>query len=337
MSPFRPGWPIRRWLWWMRCKAGLRARLLKGLAPIFRLKIAQRCLPLLPAMLLRLPSAWRGTDYNACRQNLELFGLEPRACRLLACRYGAIQLQCAIYQRLYPRHHPERLRAWIRAIAWNDPLQHWPRTRVRSTIIVLAHTGEYWMAVACMIERCPPPKRFIIPIWNFNDPLTRRSLKSLEAFGHRVDILDSNAPKTALAIARALKRGDQVIIFADLPVSFGGVRSGEPVDGRLFGRAAQFVKGPMFLAAKMKCDVLLAGHRAELGGCGELHVIQWITRAAAPQMQAQWALAMESFIAEAPEHWFYLSRLEAFYQRQKTSDEKASGLPGLLQRRGPGG
>ncbi|WP_191489405.1 hypothetical protein [Pseudomonas sp. FEN] len=336
MNPFRPGWPIRRRLLWIRLKAGLRARLIKGMTLIFRLRAAHRCLPLLPAILLRLPSAWRGPDYNACRQNLELFGLEPRACQLLACRYSAIQLQCAIYQALYPRNNPERLRAWIRAVTWHDPEQHWSRTRVRSTIIVLAHTGEYWMAVACMIERCPAPKRFIIPIWNFNDPLTRRSLQSLEAFGHAVDILDSNDPKTALAIARALKRGDQVLIFADLPVSFAGARSGEPADGRLFGRAAQFVKGPMFLAAKMKCDVLLAGHRARLGGCGELHVIQWIGRAAASDMRAQWARAMESFIVEAPEHWFYLSRLEAFYQRQKTSGEKASGLPGLLQRRGIG-
>ncbi len=336
MTPFRPGWPIRRWLLWMRLKAGWRGRLIKGLALIFRLKIAHRGLPLLPALLLRLPSAWRGPDYNACRQNLELFGLEPSACRLLACRYSAIQLQCAIFQALYPRNHPERLRAWIRAVAWHDPEQHWPRTRVRSTIIVLAHTGEYWMAVACLIERCPAPRRFIIPIWNFNDSLTRRSLKSLEAFGHSVDILDSNDPQTALAIARAIRRGDQVIIFADLPVSFGGVRSGEPVEGRWFGRAAQFVKGPMFLAAKMKCDVLLAGHRAQLGGCGELHVLQWISRAPAQEMQAQWARAMEVFIGEAPEHWFYLARLEAFYQRQKTSDEKASGLPGVLQRRGLG-
>lgn len=324
-------WPMRIWLCWLGWRIRLREALLRSAAGCLGRWGVRLGLPAVPRLLRRLPAAWRGPAYRRCLQNLALFGLEPDECRERARRYSAIRLQCALVERLYPCHRPARLRAWIRSIAWVDPRGLWARG---APFLVLAHTGEYWMAVACLVERHVEATRFVIPIWNFNDELTRSSLKSLEAFGHQVDILDSQAPGTALALARAIRRGARVIIFADLPVSLGGLRTGEPTAGQLLGRTAQFVKGPMFLAAKLGCDVLLAGHRVQLGGPGQLHLIDRIASAPAAQMQATWARAIERFLLESPEDWFYLPRMEAFFQRQKSPLEKAGGLPADLFRRG---
>ncbi len=186
------------------------------------------------------------------------------------------------------------------------------------------------MAVACVVERTSAPTRFIIPIWNFKDeiytlslhnalpiwnfkdPFTHGSLKNLEGLGHVVEVLDSNDPRSALAIARGVKRGDQVIIFCDLPVSLDGIQFGEPMSGRFFGRDAQFVKGPLFLASKLGCDLLLVGHRIRLGEVGELRVIERVFRGPIEQMRAHWLKALEGFILEAPQDWLYLPRMEAF-------------------------
>ncbi|WP_416770885.1 hypothetical protein ACMGT0_30005 [Pseudomonas sp. RHF3.3-3] len=331
MTQWRSRWSMRGWLLRLGLRRRLREALLRGAARCLGRWGVRMGLPVVPALLARLPVAWRGPAYPRSLQNLALFGLEPDECRERACRHSAIRLQCALVEHLYPRHRPVRLRAWIRSIAWVDPHGLWARS---APLLVLAHTGEYWMAVACLVERHAEATRFVIPIWNFNDELTRSSLKSLEAFGHQVDILDSRAPGTALALARAIRRGDRVIIFADLPVSMGGLRSGEPTGGHLFGRAAQFVKGPMFLAAKLGCDVLLAGHRVQLGGPGQLHLIEWVASAPAAQMQVSWARAIERFLLESPQDWFYLSRMEAFFQRQQGPAQRLASLPAELLRRG---
>ncbi|WP_244861795.1 hypothetical protein [Pseudomonas sp. Ost2] len=316
---------MQRWLWLARFKARLRRQLLAITAVLLRINAVHGLLALLPTILLHLPRGWRGVEYRRSRQNLELFDFSPGHCRVLACQYSAIQFQRGIYQHLYQSHRPAHLRAWIRSIPWCDPAGHWQRGARRQTIMALPHCGEYWMAVACVVERRTAPTRFIIPIWNFGDPFTHGSLKNLEGLGHVIEVLDSNDPKTALAIARGVKRGDQVIIFCDLPVSLDGVRFGEPMAGRFFGRDAQFVKGPLFLASKLGCDLLLVGHRVRLGQRGELQVIERILHGPFERMLAQWIGALEGFILEAPQNWLYLPRMEAFHQRQCSSGEKRQG------------
>ncbi|WP_017903438.1 hypothetical protein [Pseudomonas asplenii] len=313
---------VRRWLFLALVKAWLRRYGLAGLAWCLRLDVLRGLLALLPAVLMRLPRCSRGVDYRRSYQNLQLFDFAADRRRALACQHSAIQLQRRLYQRLYRSHDPVHLRAWVRSIPWVDPGEHWQRGARRPTIIALPHCGEYWMAVAGVIERTPAPTRFIIPIWNFSDRFTHDSLKNLEGFGHAIEVLDSNDPRTALAIARGVKRGDQVIIFCDLPVSLEGVRFGEPMNGRFFGRPAQFVKGPLFLAAKLGCDLLLVGHRVRLGQVGELRVIERIVRAPLEQMLPPWIKALEAFILEAPQDWLYLPRMEAFHHRQRSSGDR---------------
>jgi len=314
--------PVRRWLFWAMVKARLRRYGLLVLAWCFRVNTLHVLLTLLPAMLMKLPRRLRGVDYRRSCQNLQLFDLDADRCRVLACQHSAIQFQRGLYQHLYRSHEPEHLRAWIRSIRWSDAGDHWQRGARRSTIIALPHCGEYWMAVACVVERTSAPTRFIIPIWNFKDPFTHGSLKNLEGLGHVVEVLDSNDPRSALAIARGVKRGDQVIIFCDLPVSLDGIQFGEPMSGRFFGRDAQFVKGPLFLASKLGCDLLLVGHRIRLGQVGELRVIERVFRGPIEQMRAHWLKALEGFILEAPQDWLYLPRMEAFHHRQWSSSER---------------
>lgn len=293
-------------------------------------EVRARGLVRLPQWLAHLPARARGAHYQRTVQNLELFDLPPKDIEACACRHIAIEWQKGIHQQRYPLQHPALLRTWIRSVAWVDPENHWQRLPHSPYLLVLLHTGEYWMAVARLVERYVAPTRFVIPIWNYRDPFTYGALMSLEGLGHKVEILDSNSPATALCIARRIRQGHQVIIFSDIPVSLNTSRAGEPVDGTLFGRAAQFVKGPMFLASRLGCPVLLAGHRVQLGSHGQLHAIAHIAHGEVQDMLAYWSKAMERFIRQAPEHWFYLSQMEAFYQRQPDSAQRRSNIPAAL-------
>lgn len=322
---------VRYWMLCMICKARLGQWLIKGLALMSRVVPMGRLFVGLPKVLRRLPSGCRGRDYSLCRQNLTALGYESTLAKKLSCRFGVLQWQRALHEQLYPRQRPFDLRAWIADIPWVDP-QRLAEVQ-RPTLYLLTHTGEYWMAVASLMARQVRPTRFVIPIWNFADPFTRHSLQQLEGLGHWVDVLDVADPGTALSMARALKRGDSVVVFCDLPVSLGALRFGEPLPGHLFHRPAQFVKGPLFLAAKLGCDALLIGHQAQLGGKGRVQVLERIAAAPLPAMQAQWMAALDRFLAAAPDQWFYLPRLEAFYHRQRSTAKRrpAVAQPGALR------
>ncbi|MFJ4154248.1 hypothetical protein ACIPZF_05495 [Pseudomonas sp. NPDC089752] len=329
-EPARVGWRMRYWLLRMSARAYLAHGVARCLAWIARFVPLGWLFRVLPALLQRLPAAWRGKDYSLCRQNLEALGYARPQAQALACRYGVLQLQRAVHERLYPRRQPQALRAWVNGIPEVDPLG-WPAAS-RPALYLLLHTGEYWMAVTSVMAREASPTRFVIPIWNFADAYTQASLRQLEGLGHRVEVLDAAHPTTALTMARALKRGERVILFCDLPVSMGALRFGEPLPGRLFERCAQFVKGPLFLAAKLQCDALMVGHRAQLGGRGQVRILTRVRAAPLAIMQRQWMAALERFIGAAPEQWLYLPRLEAYYQRQRSAGEQR-GTAGLDGRR----
>ncbi|MFJ4346105.1 hypothetical protein [Pseudomonas sp. NPDC089401] len=325
-EPQRVSVRVRYWLLRKHVRARLAWLLAGGLAwgaPVLPLAGLFR---LLPALLEHLPTAWRGVDYSLCRQNLEALGHPPTQATALACRHAVLQWQRAVHERVYPRHQPEALRAWVRRIPEVDPQGCGAASR--PALYLLTHTGEYWMAVVSVMARERLPTRFLIPVWNFSDPFTRASLLQLEGLGHDVEVLDAAHPATALAMARALKRGERVIVFCDLPVSVGALHFGEPLPGRLFRRPAQFVKGPLFLAAKLRCDALLLGHRAVLGAEGEVHVLARIPAAPLEIMQMAWMTALERFLAAAPEQWLYLPRLEAFYHRQRSTAEQRRAAGG---------
>lgn len=314
------GWRMRYWLLRMSIRACLGRVVPRGLAGVARVLPLSRLWRVLPMLLQYLPAGWRGTDYSLCRQNLEALGWLPQQASALACRYSVLQWQRAVHERLYPRHRPQALRAWVNAIPYIDP--HGCASPAPPALYLLTHTGEYWMAVVSVMARETRPTRFVIPIWNFTDPYTQASLRQLEGLGHAIEVLDVACPGTALAMARALKRGERVIVFCDLPVNLGALRFGEPLPGRLFRRQAQFVKGPLFLAAKLRCDALLLGHQAVPGGKGEVQLLARIHAAPLEVMQVTWMVALERFLAAAPEQWLYLPRLEAFYHRQRSADEK---------------
>jgi len=316
------GWRMRYWLLRMSARARLAQAFARCLAWVARVLPLGGLFRWLPALLQRSPAAWRGKDYSLCRQNLEALGHAPAQAEALACRYGVLQWQRAVHERLYPRRQPQALRTWVNSIPEVDP--HGWAAASRPALYLLLHTGEYWMAVASVMAREAVPTRFVIPIWNFADAFTQASLRQLEGLGHGVEVLDAAHPGAALAMARALKRGERVIVFCDLPVSLGALRFGEPLPGKLFNRAAQFVKGPLFLAAKLQCDALLVGHHAVLGGKGELRILTRIPAASLEVMQAPWMAALECFLAAAPEQWLYLPRIEAFYHRQCSTAQQRS-------------
>jgi len=313
-------------------KQSLKARLCRWLAPWAGGRWGTVALQRLPQWIRRLPRAWRGSDYRLCEQNLRTLGHGAEQASTRAALHSALQIQRAINQHRYDSGRVDHLRAWVRSILWRDDHGYFEQSLQRPAMVLLTHTGEYWIAVATLVERYPAPRHFMVPIARFADAFTCASIKHLEAFGHTVDVADVNDPAIALSMMRAIKRGATVIIFSDLPVSLGEARFGEPCDGHLFERPAQFLRGPVQIAARLGCDVLLAGHRAQPGGRGEMHIRALIGHASAPQMMDQWARAFEVFIQESPENWMYLARMEAFYHRQKPFESLRPMLPRALRK-----
>lgn len=320
-------WRLRFWLQHMFLKKRISERIIKIIAPLFRLAIAKKILRYIPTILRFIPNIFRGRDYNLCRQNLALLGKDDAACDLLARQYIAIDLQRRINQHLYDITKPKRMQARIDSLVWRDPQALFPRSFNEPTLILFTHTGEYWVAVAGVMIRTKEPSHFIIPALAQKGDLTYESIMSLALFGHTVEVVDINDPVVALTMARGIRKGKRVMIFCDMPVSFGDIRFGEPVTGTFFGRQSQFVKGPLFLASKMKCNILLLGHRAQLGETGEFHAFGWIDKGNVEEMSLQLWQALERFISESPENWFYLPRMEAFFHFQVATNKMANTIP----------
>ncbi|TMU73941.1 hypothetical protein FGA82_21970 [Pseudomonas fluorescens] len=315
----------------MRCKYLIGQRLIKCMAPLFRVGAMQWLYRAMPGALACLPPSWRGSDYSLCRQNLTLFDFDDGQCDAVARGYVAIQFQRQINKYLYEACEPTRLRRRLNRIRWVDPKNLFQRSQNEPCLVLLTHTGEYWMAVASIVERTPVATHFIIPILAYADELTMRSMKSLEAFGHTMEVRDVNDPTLALAILRGARQGKRIVIFFDLPVSIGATRFGASVSARFLGRDALFVKGPLFFASKLRFSVLLAGHRVVLGQPSEFHLFDWIEAHSPEYMSEQCVVALERFIRHSPENWFYLTRMEAFFHRQRSASEMPVKMPNALQ------
>jgi len=323
------------WLWRVRmvrlaAKYLIGERIIKSIAPLFRFSATQWIYRVLPGVLAYLPQGWRGSNYSLCRQNLILFDYDDVQCDYVARCQVAIQLQRQINKYLYEIHDPVQLRNRLRSISWVDPKGLFQRSLEEPCLVLLTHTGEYWMAVAKIVESAQTSTHFIIPILAFADEMTVRSMKALEAFGHTVEVKDVNDPKVALAIIRGARQGKRIVIFYDLPVSIGVTRFGAPVAGRFLQRNAQFVKGPLFLASKLQFSVLLAGHRVIPGQASEFHLFDWVDAGNLEQMSQQCMVALEGFIRQSPENWFYLDRMEAYFHRQRSAEEMPMKIPNAL-------
>lgn len=321
---------LRFWLRHMFFKRKISGWIIKIIAPFFRLSIGKKILKHMPAILRCLPKIFLGRDYNLCRQNLTLFNHSDAACDLLARRYIAIDLQRRINQHLYDTSNPKRMQAIIDSLNWKDPHALLARAFEAPTLILFTHTGEYWVAVASVLIRTKEPSHFIIPALAKKGDLTYESIMCLTVFGHTIEILDIKDPISALTMARGIRKGKRIMIFCDMPVSFGDIRFGEPISGTFLGRQSQFVKGPVFLASKMKCNILLVGHRTQLGEAGEFHTLGWIDAGNIEVMNQQLWQMLAKFISESPENWFYLPRMEAFFHFQVATHAMVSTLPPTL-------
>jgi lauroyl/myristoyl acyltransferase len=323
------------WLWRvrmvrLRVKSWVAEWIIKSIAPLFRWAPMQGLYRTLPRVLGWLPPGWRGSGYSLCRQNLALFDYDPMQCDDAARRYMAIQLQRQINKYLYEIHAPAQLRERLDNILWVDPQALFQRSQEQPCLVLLTHTGEHWMAVAKIVAHTQVATHFIIPILAFADEMTVRSMKSLEAFGHTVEVRDVNDPKVALAIIRGARQGKRIVIFYDLPVSIGATYFGAPVSGRFLARDAQFVKGPLFLASKLQFNVLLAGHRVIPGQASEFHLFDWVEAGDLEAMSQRCMVALERFIRQSPENWFYLSRMEAYFHRQRSAADMPIKIPNAL-------
>lgn len=320
---------LRLWLVRIRLKQRAWQLTCLALAQLFRRRAARPALRLLPALLARLPSAWRGGDYQRSRQNLALWRRPDATHDATACHYWALHLLRMAKMHVYAATDTAQRLDWTQGVRWEDPCNYYQRSLEQPTFIYLTHSGEYWLAIGSIVARAQEPTHFIIPMLTkvqFSEH-SRKLLEDLAVKGHTIEVIDTHAPGTPMKIARSRRHGKRVIMFADLPAHSGGITYGAPQEARFLQRRATFVKGPLFLASKLQCNALLIGHRSELDAEGTLHVFGWIEAGSCEAMHAAYIEALEGFLREAPEHWHFLPTMEVFFQRQLTPGDLKIALP----------
>ncbi len=304
----------------IRSRLGVAVRaLLHPLVSLFDAGPGKALLPRVPGIIGRLPAGWRPRSYSLALQNLPILGIDEEHCHARACRFVAMNLVRTISFFSFETHDVRRARARARRVKWMDPDGMWDTLQSRPAMIVVPHTGDYRLAVGCIAERMQAPTSFLIPVLGGEQNPAHAAIKSLENFGHAVEVADSNDPRLAMKVARALRKGVQVIMFGDLPPNYGATHFGEAMPCRFFGRHAQLVRGVVFLASRAGHDILLAGHRIELGGDGALHVLGRIQAGDEMAMRDTFVSLLCGFLSREPENWLYLSIMEAYFHRQIAS------------------
>lgn len=269
--------------------------------------------PLTRAAMRSQAIGWplRQSRYAAALCHLQALGLDHADAMEQAALHVAIELLRDVRFRRYEIRRPAQWRRRIHDMQWNDPHHYWQEMAGSGGLIALLHTGEYRLAVARVIEAHPQPAHVLVPALCREGDAMFQALKSLEAFGHRVDVVHPSEPHLATTMFRHLRRGGTAVAFVDLPAAIGPQRFGDPVHCQFLGRDAHLALAPLQLAAKAGCPVLVAaswiGHR----GSGHLELLHHVQSLAAPDAVQALLQVASDFIWQDPANWFLLDRLDS--------------------------
>ncbi|MDV9043872.1 hypothetical protein [Stenotrophomonas sp. RAC2] len=253
----------------------------------------------------------RQSRYAAAFCHLQALGLDRADAIEQAALHVAIELLRDVRFRRYEIQHLAQWRRRIHAMEWNDPEGWWSSMADCGGLIALLHTGEYRLAVARVIEAHPRPTHVLVPALCQKGDTMYRALKSLEAFGHRVDVVHPSAPHLATTLFRHLRRGGTAVVFVDLPAAIGPQRFGDPVRCQFLGRDALLALAPLQLANKAGCPVLLAASWIGRRGSGHLELLHYSQSPTAPDGIQALLKTASDFISQDPANWFLLDRLDS--------------------------
>lgn len=183
----------------------------------------------------------------------------------------------------------------------------------RPSILCLTHTGEYYLALGCIARTFTAPMHFMLLAERWRSDTKQTAVGAIDAMGHHVELIDASAPSATLRVTRGLRQGKTLIVFCDLPPSYGRRWYGEPMRVRFFGRPAQIVQGPARLASRCGAAILMAGHRITEAGVGTVEVFASIDPGGEAEMAQAVACKLEAFLRASPENWFFLPKVEAFF------------------------
>ncbi|AEM51470.1 hypothetical protein [Stenotrophomonas maltophilia] len=254
--------------------------------------------------------------YRAADCHLQALGATPAAARAEAARHVALELLRNARFRRYEIRDPSVWRRRIHGMALSDPQQLW-RASSPARMIALLHTGEYRLAVARAVELHNRPTRFLVPaLCTEGDPM-HRALKSLEQFGHSIEVVHPSTPNLALRMLRRLRSGTTVIAFIDMPAAIGHQRFADPVHCRFLGRDARMALAPLQLAAAAGCPVLLAGALMAPDSGGQLKLLHHAEDPKQPGSTQALLDAASAHIQSDPANWFLLDRLDSYLRVYK--------------------
>jgi hypothetical protein len=260
-----------------------------------------------------------GSGYRLARQNLALWGFDDEECHQRARRYVIIHWLRLARRSIYAHAPINKKKYTLRTLCTVDPQGLLMRYRTHPAMVVLLHTGDYWIAVAGVLNLLDAPTHFVLPRIQDTDFLQLAALKCLtDNAHHTLEIVDTKCTHAALSLARMLRKRQRVIIFADLPAQLGHDRYGISTPGLLAGRPANFVKGPAWLAALTRTDILLAAHTIMPGAPDQFHALAWLEADHADVMQDALTKRIDAFIASTPENWFFLTHMETFFHHHRS-------------------
>jgi lauroyl/myristoyl acyltransferase len=270
--------------------------------------------PLMRAAMGSQAIGWplRQSRYAAALCHLQALGLDHADAIEQAALHVAIELLRDVRFRRYEIRRPAQWRRRIHDMQWNDPHHYWQEMAASGGLIALLHTGEYRLAVARVIEAHPQPAHVLVPALCREGDAMFQALKSLEAFGHRVDVVHPGEPGLATALFRHLRRGCTAVAFIDLPAAIGPQRFGDPVRCRFLGRDARLALAPLQLAAKAGCPVLLAASWISRHGTGHLELLHRAGSLTTPDAVQAVLQSASDFITHDPSNWFLLDRLDNY-------------------------
>lgn len=265
--------------------------------------------------ILAVPPGLRGRRYQAAHVHLRLFKYSVGDADHQARRHLALRLLCEGRQRGPVAKDPVRWRDRIRATTWHDPSASWRLPRPGMHMIALLRTGDPLIALARIIEQCPPSARFFIALPCFHEDPLHRMVRSLRQFGYGIETADRRDPMLSVTMVRRMMQGVTVLAFVDLPAL------GQPAS-HLCNASLSAETGdgqehdPIGLAHLAGTDILVAGHRMDAGPGDGLHVVQRVPHGPFSRMSHAVLQHAAAFIAHDPANWHHLDRAAPIFSRR---------------------
>lgn len=273
-------------------------------------RLPQRAaLSVLAAMTARFPDrhllAMTSLIARGARRSLLAAGRHRLPCHLhrddalrLMHRRGSVRLFRELRRRHYASSSALRWYARVRSTEWIDPCAHLSNLQASTRMIALLQTGEYLLALACMICRSRSPGRFHLFLPGPPSPALKTLMRALMQLGHWIQLGDSSAPDAQLTMVRRMRAGVTVIAFID--DAGGQAHLQGPEDVPLAPTH------PSLHAAYLAgSSVILVAHRIDDGETAGVHVLCHTPPVCPTTMCRRLTFHANRFISADPANWVH--------------------------------